>query len=135
MWELMAIPVLTSAAALWFGRDTSSEEHRVVQQTFEHYHIHVKDGKNNRYPQLVREYKSTKQTKLIYRTPLALEDKTLRTLQQILSVTLDQEVNVSFKKWLIIEIAKHKMPSYVSYGEVPYRKGWMVPLGKNRQGW
>ncbi|RAS91765.1 cell division protein FtsK [Priestia endophytica] len=135
MWELMAIPVLTSAAALWFGRNTSSEEQRIVQQTFEHYHIHVKDGKNNRYPQLVRECKSSKQIKLIYRTPLALEEKTLRTLQQILSVTLDQEVNVSFKKWLIIEIAKHKMPSYVSYQEVPYRKGWMVPLGKNRQGW
>jgi S-DNA-T family DNA segregation ATPase FtsK/SpoIIIE len=135
MWELMAIPVLTSAAALWFGRNTSSEEHRIVQQTFEHYHIHVKDGKNNRYPQLVRECKSTKQIKLIYRTPLALEEKTLRTLQQILSVTLDQEVNVSFKKWLIIEISKNKMPSYVSYQGVPYRKGWMVPLGKNRQGW
>ncbi|WP_216701072.1 FtsK/SpoIIIE domain-containing protein [Priestia filamentosa] len=135
MWELMAIPVLTSAAALWFGRNTSSEEHHIVQQTFEHYHIYVKDGKNNRYPQLVREYKSTKQIKLIYRTPLAVEEKTLRTLQQILSVTLDQEVNVSFKKWLIIEISKNKMPSYVSYGEVPYRKGWLVPLGKNRQGW
>jgi DNA segregation ATPase FtsK/SpoIIIE, S-DNA-T family len=135
MWELMAIPVLTSAAALWFGRNTSSEEHRIVQQTFEHYHIHVKEGKEHRYPQLVREYKSTKRIKLIYRTPLALEEKTLRTLQHILSVTLDQEVNVSFKKWLIIEIAKHKMPSYVSYGEVPYRKGWMVPLGKNHQGW
>ncbi|RAS72798.1 FtsK/SpoIIIE domain-containing protein [Priestia endophytica] len=135
MWELMAIPVLTSAAALWFGRNTSSEEQRIVQQTFEHYHIHVKDGKNNRYPQLVRECKSSKQTKLIYRTPLALEEKTLRTLQQILSVTLDQEVNVSFKKWLVIEISKHKMPSYVSYQEVPYRKGWMVPLGKNHQGW
>ncbi|UOE62999.1 cell division protein FtsK [Priestia filamentosa] len=135
MWELMAIPVLTSAAALWFGRNTSSEEQRIVQQTFEHYHIHVKDGKNNRYPQLVRECKSSKQIKLIYRTPLALEEKTLQTLQQILSVTLDQEVNVSFKKWLIIEISKNKMPSYVSYGEVPYRKGWMVPLGKNRQGW
>ncbi|RJS63156.1 FtsK/SpoIIIE domain-containing protein [Priestia filamentosa] len=135
MWELMAIPVLTSAAALWFGRNTSSEEQRIVQQTFEHYHIHVKEGRKHCYPQLVREYKSTKRIKLIYRTPLALEEKTLRTLQQILSVTLDQEVNVSFKKWLIIEIAKHKMPSYVSYGEVPYRKGWMVPLGKNRQGW
>ncbi|WP_019393496.1 FtsK/SpoIIIE domain-containing protein, partial [Priestia filamentosa] len=135
MWELMAIPVLTSAVALWFGRNTSSEEHCIVQQTFEHYHIHVKDGKNNRYPQLVREYKSTKRIKLIYRTPLALEEKTLRTLQQILSVTLDQEVNVTFKKWLIIEILKNKMPSYVSYGEVPYRKGWRVPLGKNRQGW
>ncbi|MFP7226197.1 FtsK/SpoIIIE domain-containing protein [Priestia filamentosa] len=117
------------------GRNTSSEEHCIVQQTFEHYHIHVKDGKNNRYPQLVREYKSTKRIKLIYRTPLALEEKILRTLQQILSVTLDQEVNVTFKKWLIIEILKNKMPSYVSYGEVPYRKGWMVPLGKNRQGW
>ncbi|MFP3728024.1 FtsK/SpoIIIE domain-containing protein [Priestia filamentosa] len=135
MWELMAIPVLTSAVALWFGRNTSSEEHQVIQQVFEHYHIHVKDGKNNRYPQLVREYKSTKRIKLIYRTPLALEEKTLRTLQQVLSVTLDQEVNVSFKKWLIIEIAKHKMPSYVSYQEVPHRKGWMVPLGKNHQGW
>ncbi|MBG9812128.1 cell division protein FtsK [Bacillus endophyticus] len=135
MWELMAIPVLTSAAALWFGRNTSSEEQRIVQQIFEHYHIHVKDGKNSRYPQLVRECKSSKQIKLIYRTPLALEEKTLRTLQQILSVTLDQEVNVSFKKWLIIEILKHKMPSYVSYQEAPYRKGWMVPLGKNRQGW
>ncbi|MGG1217254.1 FtsK/SpoIIIE domain-containing protein [Priestia endophytica] len=135
MWELMAIPVLTSAAALWLGRNTSSEEQRIVQQTFEHYHIHVKDGKNNRYPQLVRECKSLKQIKLIYRTPLALEEKTLRTLQQVLSLTLDQVVNVSFKKWLIIEISKHKMPSYVSYQEVPYRKGWMVPLGKNRQGW
>jgi DNA segregation ATPase FtsK/SpoIIIE, S-DNA-T family len=135
MWELMAIPVLTSAVALWFGRNTSSEEHRIVQQTFEHCHIHVKEGKEYRYPQLVREYKSTKQIKLIYRTSLGLEEKTLRTLQQILSITLDQEVNVSFKKWLIIEISKNKMPSYVSYQEVPYRKGWMVPLGKNRQGW
>ncbi|RAS88219.1 cell division protein FtsK [Priestia endophytica] len=135
MWELMAIPVLTSAAALWFGRNTSSEEHRIVQQIFEHYHIYVKDGKNNRYPQLVRECKSTRQIKLIYRTPLALEEKTLRTLQQILSVTLNKEVNVSFKKWLIIEISKNKMPSYVSYQEVPYRKGWVVPLGKNHQGW
>ncbi|MFP7177087.1 FtsK/SpoIIIE domain-containing protein [Priestia filamentosa] len=135
MWELMSIPILTSAAALWFGRNTSSEEQRIVQQIFEHHHIHVKDGKEHRYPQLVRECKSTKQIKLIYRAPLALEEKTLRTLQQILSVTLDQEVNVSFKKWLIIEISKNKMPSYVSYGEVPYRKGWLVPLGKNRQGW
>ncbi|MGQ3380919.1 cell division protein FtsK [Priestia filamentosa] len=135
MWELITIPLLTGAAALWFGRNTSSEEHRVIRQIFERYHIHVKDGKTNRYPQLVRECKSTKQIKLIYRTPLALEEKTLRTLQQVLSVTLDQAVNVSFKKWLIIEISKHKMPSYVSYQDVPYRKGWMVPLGKNHQGW
>jgi S-DNA-T family DNA segregation ATPase FtsK/SpoIIIE len=89
MWELMTIPFLTGAAALWLGRNTSSEEHRVIRQIFEHYHIYVKDGKNNRYPQLVRECKSTKRIKLIYRTPLALEEKTLRTLQQILSVTLD----------------------------------------------
>ncbi|MED3729572.1 FtsK/SpoIIIE domain-containing protein, partial [Priestia filamentosa] len=135
MWELMAIPIVTSAAALWFGRNTSSEEHQTVQRIFEQYHVCIKEGKNNRYPQLVRECKSTKQIKLIYRTPLALEEKTLRTLQQVLSVTLDQEVNVSFKKWLIIEISKDKMPSYVSYQEVPYRKGWMVPLGKNHQGW
>ncbi|MGK9185293.1 cell division protein FtsK [Priestia filamentosa] len=135
MWELMTIPIVTSAAALWFGRNTSSEEHQTVQRIFEHYHICIKEGKNNRYPQLVREYKSKKQIKLIYRTPLALEEKTLRTLQQILSITLDQEVNVSFKKWLIIEISKNKMPSYVSYGDVPHRKGWVVPLGKNHQGW
>ncbi|MFP7176921.1 FtsK/SpoIIIE domain-containing protein [Priestia filamentosa] len=135
MWELMAIPIVTSAAALWFGRNTLSEEHRTVQRIFEQYHICIKEGKNNRYPQLVRECKSTKQIKLIYRASLALEEKTLRTLQQVLSVTLDQEVNVSFKKWLIIEISKHKMPSYVSYQDVPYRKGWMIPLGKNHQGW
>ncbi|MFP7487425.1 FtsK/SpoIIIE domain-containing protein [Priestia filamentosa] len=135
MWELMAIPIVTSAAALWFGRNTSSEEHQTVQSIFEQYHICIKEGKNNRYPQLVREYKSTKRIKLIYRIPLALEEKTLRTLQQVLSTTLDQEVNVSFKKWLIIEISKHKMPSYVSYQDVPHRKGWVVPLGKNHQGW
>ncbi|MCY8231699.1 FtsK/SpoIIIE domain-containing protein [Priestia endophytica] len=135
MWELMAIPIVTSAAALWFGKNTSSEEHQTVQRIFEQYHICIKEGKNNRYPQLVRECKSTKQIKLIYRTSLALEEKILRTLQQILSVTLDQEVNVSFKKWLIIEISKSKMPSYVAYQDVPYRKGWVVPLGKNRQGW
>jgi len=135
MWELMAIPIVTSAAALWFGRNTSSEEHQTVQRIFEQYHICIKEGKNNRYPQLVRECKSTKQIKLIYRTSLALEEKTVRTLQQVLSVTLDQEVNVSFKKWLIIEIYKGKMPSYVSYQDVPYRKGWIVPLGKNHQGW
>jgi hypothetical protein len=46
MWELMAIPALTGAVALWLGRNTSSEEHRVVQQTFEHYNIHVKEGKD-----------------------------------------------------------------------------------------
>jgi DNA segregation ATPase FtsK/SpoIIIE, S-DNA-T family len=135
MWELIAIPALTGAVALWFGKNTSSEEHQVVQKIFEQYHISIKNGKDNQYPQLVRECKSTKQIKLIYRTPLALEEKTLRTLQQILSVTLNQEVNVSFKKWLIIDISKNKMPSYVSYQEVPYRKGWVVPLGKNRQGW
>ncbi|MGM0748676.1 MAG: hypothetical protein ACQEUS_12705 [Bacillota bacterium] len=60
MWELMAIPVLTSAAALWFGKNTSNEEHQIIQQTFENYHIYFKEGKNNRYPKLVREYKSTK---------------------------------------------------------------------------
>ncbi|MBG9812313.1 cell division protein FtsK [Bacillus endophyticus] len=135
MWELVAIPALTGAVALWFGKNKLSEEHQVVQQIFEQYHISIKNGKDHQYPQLVRECKSTKQIKLIYRTPLALEEKTLRTLQQILSVTLNQEVNVSFKKWLIIDISKNKMPSYVSYQEVPYRKGWVVPLGKNRQGW
>ncbi|MFP3727383.1 FtsK/SpoIIIE domain-containing protein [Priestia filamentosa] len=135
MWELMTIPLLTGAAALWFGKNTFSEEQRIVQQIFKQYHIYIKDGKDTRYPQLVRECKSTKQIKLIYRIPLALEEKNLRSLQQILSVTLDQEVNVSFKKWLIIDISKDKMPSYVSYQDVPYRKGWMVPLGRNHQGW
>ncbi|MCY8231638.1 FtsK/SpoIIIE domain-containing protein [Priestia endophytica] len=135
MWELMTIPLLTGAAALWFGRNTRSEEHRIVQQTFEHYGIHFRDGKDNRYPQLVREYKSTKRIKLMYRTPLGLEEKTLRILQGVLSTTFDQEVKVSFKKWLIIEISKNKMPSYVSYQDVPYRKGWVVPLGKNHQEW
>ncbi|MED4074543.1 hypothetical protein P4602_25340, partial [Priestia endophytica] len=52
MWELMTIPLLTGAAALWFGRNTFSEEHRIVQQIFEQYHIHTRDGKDNRYPQL-----------------------------------------------------------------------------------
>ncbi|MCY8235405.1 hypothetical protein [Priestia endophytica] len=89
MWELIAIPALTGAVALWFGKNISSEEHQVVQQIFEQYHISIKNGKDHQYPQLVRECKSTKQIKLIYRTPLALEEKTLRTLQQILSVTLN----------------------------------------------
>jgi S-DNA-T family DNA segregation ATPase FtsK/SpoIIIE len=135
MWEIFAIPVISGAAAIYFGRSKKSEEQMVIQKVFKNLKIGAVEGKEFVYPKLVREIRTKKRTRLIYRSPLGLPDKTLMVLEDIIQTTLNRPVSVKFRKWLYIEIYHTKMPTKVKYEEAPSRKGWVVPLGMNEKGW
>lgn len=53
----------------------------------------------------------------------------------MLEATLDRYVEVTFKKWLYIDVFHREMPEKVLYKDVPDQNGWVIPLGLNEKGW
>ncbi|MGG3920670.1 FtsK/SpoIIIE domain-containing protein [Geobacillus thermodenitrificans] len=59
----------------------------------------------------------------------------IEPIQEVLSATLGRYVEVTFKKWLYIDVFHYEMPNKVLYKDVPDRDGWVIPLGFNEKGW
>jgi DNA segregation ATPase FtsK/SpoIIIE, S-DNA-T family len=97
--------------------------------------LSYKRGKEAVYPELVETDKGDSKTTYIYNTVIGLPEKVLKSLDELLASTLDKEVKVEYKKFLRITVYEEKMPNKVFYHEIPHKKGWVVPLGKNIEGW
>ncbi|EZP74984.1 DNA translocase FtsK [Parageobacillus genomosp. 1] len=135
MLELLAIPVLSGAAALYVGAKKRNVDEMVIQKVFKNLKVGAVEGKDFVYPKLIAMEKKEYGARYVYRVPLGLPKKVLEPVEEILAATLDRPVEVTFKKWLYIDVFKNDIPEKVLYNDVPNMPGWVVPLGFNEKGW
>jgi DNA segregation ATPase FtsK/SpoIIIE, S-DNA-T family len=135
MWEILAIPVLSGAAALLVGAKKQDKDEADIQKVFKNLKVGAVEGNDFVYPKRIKKEKYEHFTRYVYHIPIGLPEKVLEPIQQILSATLDKPVEVTFKKQLLIDVFHAEIPEKVLYNEVPDMKGWVVPLGKNEKGW
>jgi DNA segregation ATPase FtsK/SpoIIIE, S-DNA-T family len=133
--ELLAIPVLSGATALYIGMKKRNVDEMTIQKVFKNLKVGAVEGKEFVYPKLVAIDKKENSLRYVYRVPLGLPKKALEPVEEILAATLDRPVEVTFKKWLYIDVFQNGIPKKVLYSDVPSRKGWVVPLGFNEKGW
>jgi DNA segregation ATPase FtsK/SpoIIIE, S-DNA-T family len=133
--ELLAIPVLSGAVALYAGMKNKNKEAMTIQKVFRNLKVGAIEGKDFVYPKLVATEQKDYCVRYVYRVPLGLPKKALEPVEEILAATLDRPVEVTFKKWLYIDVFHSEIPKKVLYREVPDMKGWAVPLGFNEKGW
>jgi DNA segregation ATPase FtsK/SpoIIIE, S-DNA-T family len=135
MLELLAIPVLAGSAAILSGVKNKQKEERVIDKVFRNLKVGAVEGKEFVYPKLVATEQKDYCVRYVYRIPLGLPKKALEPVEEILAITLDRPVEVTFKKWLYIDIFNNDIPAKVPYREAPDMKGLVVPLGRNEKGW
>jgi DNA segregation ATPase FtsK/SpoIIIE, S-DNA-T family len=135
MWELFTIPLVSSAAALWIGTRKNDRNKTAIEKVFKNMKVGAIEGKDFVYPKLVKKEQHEHFDRYTYRVPVGLPAKVLEPLQEIISATLDTPVEVTFKKWLYIDVFRSNIPDFVRYEDVPDQKGWVVPLGVNEKGW
>jgi DNA segregation ATPase FtsK/SpoIIIE, S-DNA-T family len=135
MLELLAIPVLSGAAALYVGVKKRNVDEMAIRKVFKNLKVGAVEGKDFVYPKLIAMEKKEYGVRYVYRVPLGLPKKALEPIEEILSSTLDRRVEVTFKKWLYVDIFSNDMPTKVLYKDVPSKEGWVIPLGLNERGW
>lgn len=135
MLELLAIPVLSGAAALYVGIKKRNVDEMTIQKVFKNLKVGAVEGKDFVYPKLIAMEQKDYGIRYVYRVPLGLPKKVLEPIEEILSSTLDKSVEVTFKKWLYIDVFHSEIPKKVPYCETPGMTGWVVPLGRNEKGW
>jgi DNA segregation ATPase FtsK/SpoIIIE, S-DNA-T family len=135
MLELLAIPVLAGSAAILSGVKNKQKEERVIDTVFRNLKVGAVEGKEFVYPKLVATEQKEYCVRYVYRVPLGLPKKALEPVEEILAATVDRPVEVTFKKWLYIDIFNNDIPEKVPYSDVPNMAGWVVPLGRNEKGW
>jgi S-DNA-T family DNA segregation ATPase FtsK/SpoIIIE len=135
MWELFAIPLVSSAAALYVGTRKNDKNRMAIEKVFKNMKVGAIEGKEFVYPKLIKKEQHDNFDRYTYRVPVGLPSKVLEPLQEIISATLDTPVEVSFKKWLYVDVFHSTIPDFVRYEDAPDQDGWVVPLGKNEKGW
>lgn len=135
MLELLAIPVLSGAVALYVGVKKRNVDEMAIRKVFKNLKVGAVEGKDFVYPKLIAIEKKDYGVRYVYRVPLGLPKKALEPVEEILAATLDRTVEVTFKKWLYIDVFANEIPKKVLYRDVPDMKGWVVPLGRNEKGW
>jgi DNA segregation ATPase FtsK/SpoIIIE, S-DNA-T family len=135
MWELFTIPLVSSAVALWAGTRKNDKNKTAIEKVFKNMKVGAIEGKDFVYPKLVKKEQHEHFDRYTYRVPVGLPSKVLEPLQEIISATLDTPVEVTFKKWLYIDVFRSNIPDFVRYEDAPDRDGWVVPLGVNEKGW
>ncbi|WP_297989111.1 hypothetical protein [uncultured Anoxybacillus sp.] len=75
MLELAIIPVLTGAAALYFGMKHNDKDERAIQKVFKNLKIGAYERNEFSYPKLVATEKKSDRTRYVYRVPLGLTKK------------------------------------------------------------
>jgi DNA segregation ATPase FtsK/SpoIIIE, S-DNA-T family len=135
MLELLAIPVLSGAVALYVGVKKRNVDEMAIRNVFKNLKVGAVEGKDFVYPKLIAMDKKEYGVRYVYRVPLGLPKKALEPIEEILSSTLDRRVEVTFKKWLYVDIFSNDMPTKVLYKDVPSKEGWVIPLGLNERGW
>jgi S-DNA-T family DNA segregation ATPase FtsK/SpoIIIE len=135
MLELLAIPVLAGSAAILAGVKNKHKEERMIDTVFRNLKVGAVEGKEFVYPKLVATEQKDYCMRYVYRVPLGLPKKALEPVEEILAATLDRSVEVTFKKWLYIDVFNNDIPEKVLYSDAPNMAGWVVPLGLNEKGW
>jgi DNA segregation ATPase FtsK/SpoIIIE, S-DNA-T family len=135
MWELFMIPLVSSAVALWAGTRKNDRNKTAIEKVFKNMKVGAIEGKDSVYPKLIKKEQHEHFDRYTYRVPVGLPSKVLEPLQEIISATLDTPVEVTFKKWLYVDVFRSTIPDFVPYKDVPDQKGWVVPLGVNEKGW
>jgi len=135
MFDILLIHAISGAVALAIGIKSRNKEEMAIRKVFRNMKVGAMEGKGFVFPKLVATEKKSDRTRYVYRVPLGLTKKTLEPVEEVLEATLDRPVEVTFKKWLYIEVFHNEIPKKVSYSSAPTKNGWVVPLGLNERGW
>lgn len=135
MFDILLIPAISGAVALAVGIKSRNKEEMAIRKVFRNMKVGAMEGKDFVFPKLVATEKKPDRTRYVYCVPLGLTKKTLEPIKEVLEATLDRPVEVTFKKWLYIEVFHNEIPKKVTYSSAPHEKGWVVPLGCNERGW
>jgi len=135
MWEVFLIPLVSVGAALWVGSRNYDRTKSVIEKVFRNMKIGAMEGQEFVYPKLLKKEQHDNFYRYTYRVPIGLSEKTIESFQELLASTLDATVEVTMKKHLSIDVFHNEIPVKVMYSDVPHKKGWVVPLGKNEKGW
>ncbi|MGG3808584.1 FtsK/SpoIIIE domain-containing protein [Geobacillus thermodenitrificans] len=135
MLEFFLLPLAVGATAVVFGRKRQGDYERDIDNVFRYLKIGATVRNEHVYPKLVAKEKKELYSRYVYRVPLGLTKKVIEPIQEVLSATLGRYVEVTFKKWLYIDVFHYEMPNKVLYKNVPDRDGWVIPLGFNEKGW
>lgn len=131
-------PAAVCGLAVAFGRKKKPTDKDQIELVFRNLGVGGKIGKEKQtflFPKLVHEHSVENGKEYVYATTVGLPDKTLKPLKEILSSTLNKPLKLKYKKYLSITVYDIEMPEVVLYKDVPSKKGWVVPLGKNLEGW
>lgn len=137
MLELL-IPASICGIAVLFGRKKKMQDKEKIELVFQNLGIGGKVGTDKQtfvYPKLQDTNPIENGTEYLYSTTIGLPDKALGPLKEVLSSTLNKPVKVAYKRLLSITVFDIEMPEIVPYADVPSKSGWVVPLGKNLDGW
>lgn len=134
MFELL-LPVAVGGAALIFGRKKPMEDTALIELVFKNVGVGYKQDQEFIYPSLVDTDELENGKRYVYQTVVGLPEKVLAPLEALLSSTLNKPIKLKYEKYLYITVYSESMPTKVFYHEIPKEEGWVVPLGKNLEGW
>lgn len=132
MIEWLLIPAVIVGVSL-IPRKKMSDEMK-IQQVFENRNIYIKRGDNFTYPQLIRKYKTTACTTLLYNLPLGVESETITKLP--IHEALNKEIEIEFDEGLLkISVFNSSLPESWNYDDTLLRSDtWEIPVGNNHKG-
>ncbi|MED3976791.1 FtsK/SpoIIIE domain-containing protein [Priestia megaterium] len=134
MFELL-IPVTAGAAALLFGRKKAMQDTEMIELVFKNAGVGYKRDQVVIFPKLIDTDEIENGTIYIYNTVVGLPDKVLAPLNDLLACTLNKPIKLEYDKFLRITVYHENLPDKVFYHEIPKNEGWVVPLGRNLEGW
>ncbi|AIW03660.1 FtsK/SpoIIIE-like protein [Bacillus phage Pascal] len=131
------LPVAVGGLAVAFGRKKAWSDEKSIELVFKNVGVGYKIGDEFKHPQLIATDKESQiVTTYKYKTALGLPDKVIAPLKEILSKTLNKSVVVHYTDYLYIHVFHEEIPKLVHYRDIPKdKKGWLVPLGMNEEGW
>jgi len=137
MIELL-FPAAVCGLAVVFGRKKKPTDKDQIDLVFRNLGVGGKIGTEKQtfvFPKLINEHAIENGHEYVYGTTVGLPDKTLKPLKEVLSSTLNKPIKLKYKKYLTITVYDIEMPELVLYKDIPDKEGWVVPLGKNLEGW
>lgn len=125
------IPFVLGGAAL-IQKMTRMSEREKIERTFQNAKFGVKENGEWVYPEFLNKEETESSVCYRFRLPfgLTVDPK----LSNVLSKSLNRNVEVEGNSVMNVWIFKQKLPERWFYKDVPSMDGWVVPLGKSYKG-
>lgn len=124
------IPLLIIGGALLPNTLPMNEKKRIMQ-VFENTDFCIKREREKEYPVFIKRDENESAKVYYFRLPLGLDLADHPKLVDRLKTSLNRNIEVMGDSVIQVWIYKHSLPTYWKYESVPFKDGWVVPIGKN----